>query len=113
MNYIEKVLQIVDRIEHVPVTVAVTEEKLIEVPYILEKIVEKIVIMPQIVEVLKYIHEVCESDELGVAVDIDVGTHEAKYRELSKNIEKELDLVLKELRYLKSDHATRQRIEGI
>lgn len=51
-------------------TVAITEEKFIEVPYIIEKIVEKIVVMPQIVEVLKYIHEVCESEDAGVAVDV-------------------------------------------
>jgi hypothetical protein len=38
------------------VEVAVREEILIEIPYILEKIVEKIVVMPQIVEVLKYVH---------------------------------------------------------
>ena len=31
--------------------------------------------MPQIVEVLKYIHEVCETEDAGVAVDVDVGTH--------------------------------------
>jgi hypothetical protein len=35
VNYIEKVLQIIDRIEQVPVTVTITEEKLIEVPIIL------------------------------------------------------------------------------
>lgn len=39
-------------------------------PYILEKIVEKIVVMPQIVEVLKYIHEITEVEDIGVAVDI-------------------------------------------
>ena len=32
-----------------PVAVTTTEEKFIEVPYILEKIVEKIIVMPQIV----------------------------------------------------------------
>ena len=53
----------------------VQEQKLIEVPYILEKIVEKIVVMPQIVEVLKYVHEVTEKEELGVAVGVDVATH--------------------------------------
>ena len=36
--------------------------------------------MPQIVEVLKYVHEVCEEPDAGVAVDIEVGTHEAKYK---------------------------------
>lgn len=44
-------------------------------PFILEKIVEKIVVMPQIVEVLKYVHEVCESEDIGVAVDVEVGAH--------------------------------------
>ena len=45
-----------------------------------------------------------------MAVDIDVGVHELKYKELTKNIELHLDLVLKELRYLKSDQVTRGRI---
>lgn len=49
----------------------------------MEKIVEKIVVMPQIVEVLKYVHEVCESEELGIAVGVDVAEHEQKYRSLS------------------------------
>lgn len=51
------------------------EEHFIEVPILLEKIVEKIVLMPQIVEVLKYVHEVCEKEELGVAVGVEVGIH--------------------------------------
>lgn len=42
-----------------------------------------------------------------------MGTHEARYREVCKNIEQQLDIVVKELRYLKSDQITRQRIEGI
>lgn len=49
INHIEKVLQIVDRIVNVPVSIISHEERLVEVPYILEKIVEKIVLMPQIV----------------------------------------------------------------
>jgi hypothetical protein len=113
VNYIEKVLQIIDRIEQIPVTVTTVEERLIEVPYILEKIVEKIIVMPQIVEVLKYVHEVCEQESAGVCVDIEVGTHEAKYKEVCKNVEVNLDVVLKELRYLKSDQVTRTRIEAI
>ena len=39
INHIEKVLQIVERVESIPVEVIVHEEKLLEVPYILEKIV--------------------------------------------------------------------------
>ncbi len=31
--------------------------------------------MPQIVEVLKYVHEIVETEELGVAVGVDVMTH--------------------------------------
>lgn len=46
-------------------------------------------------------------------MDVEVGTHEARYREVCKNIEHQLDVVVKELRYLKSDQITRQRIEGI
>ena len=38
--------------------VILTQDKVMEVPFIVEKIVEKIVVMPQIVEVLKYIHEI-------------------------------------------------------
>lgn len=71
--------------------ITTSEEKFIEVPYIIEKIVEKIVVMPQIVEVLKYIHEVCESEDAGVAVDVEVGAHEARYKDLSRNIERHLD----------------------
>lgn len=67
--------------------------------------------MPQIVEVLKYVHEVCEADNAGVCVDIEVGTHEAKYKEICKGIEIQIDIVLKELRFLKSDQAARARIE--
>ena len=66
-----------------------------EVPYILEKIVEKIVVMPQIVEVLKYVHEVVEIDTLGVAVTADVATYEQKYKLLSKNIQLNLDILIK------------------
>jgi hypothetical protein len=51
--------------------------------------------MPQIVEVLKYVHEICESDELGVAVNADVGKQEASYRQLSNNIKFHLGNLLK------------------
>ena len=58
-------------------------------------------------------HEVCESEDAGVAVDVDVGVHEAKYKELSRNIEKQLDVVLRELRGMKTDNAVKTRIETI
>lgn len=40
--------------------------------------------MPQIVEVLKYVHEVTEKEELGVAVGVDVSTHEQRLKILTK-----------------------------
>jgi len=66
----------------------------VEVPYILEKIVEKIVVMPQIVEVLKYVHEITEKEELGVAVGVDVATHEQKLKILTKDIKVNFDILL-------------------
>jgi hypothetical protein len=70
----------------------------------LEKIVEKIVVMPQIVEVLKYVHEVVESEELGVAVGVDVMTHEQRYKILTKDLKASLELILVELRKLKASN---------
>lgn len=72
-----------------------------EVPYILEKIVEKIVVMPQIVEVLKYVHEVTEKEELGVAVGVDVTSHEQRLKLLTRDIKANLDILIGELRKLK------------
>lgn len=107
-------MQIVDRIVNVPVSIIAHEERLVEVPYILEKIVEKIVVMPQIVEVLRYVHEVVESDSLGVAVGVDVATHEQKYKLLTKDIKVQIDLLLAELRKMKSGSpALRIQIELI
>lgn len=108
INHIEKVLQIVDRIVNVPVEIIAHEERLVEVPYILEKIVEKIVIMPQIVEVLKYVHEVVEEETLGVAVGVDVHTHEQKYKLLTKDIKIQLDLLLVDLRKMRSSNPALQ-----
>lgn len=56
--------------------------------------------MPQIVEVLKYVHEVVETDTLGVAVTADVASYEQKFKLLSKNIQVNLDLLVKELNVL-------------
>ena len=108
INHIEKVLQIVDRIVNVPVEIIAHEQKLVEVPFILEKIVEKIVVMPQIVEVLKYVHEVVEEETLGVAVGVDVQTHEQKYKLLVKDIKVQLDLLLTDLRKLRSSNPNLQ-----
>lgn len=57
--------------------------------------------MPQIVEVLKYVHEVVEEETLGVAVGVDIQTHEQKYKLLVKDIKVQLDGLLLEIRKLK------------
>lgn len=99
---------------NVPVEIIAHEERLVEVPYILEKIVEKIVVMPQIVEVLKYVHEIVEEESLGVAVGVDVATHEQKYKLLTKDIKLQLDLLLVEIRKLKGTNpALRGQVELI
>lgn len=58
--------------------------------------------MPQIVEVLKYVHEITEKQELGVAVDIETATYEQRYRGLSKSIKTELDVLIRELRAMRN-----------
>jgi len=114
IHHIEKVLQIVDRIVNIPVEIIAHEERLVEVPYLLEKIVEKIVIMPQIVEVLKYVHEVSETETLGVAIDVDAATYEQRYMLLVKDIRVQLDGLLVELRRLRSTNpALKVQIEAI
>lgn len=70
--------------------------------------------MPQIVEVLKYVHEVTEKEELGVAVGLDVATYEQRLKILSKDIKVNFDLLLAELRkLLKTNPAFRALIEVI
>ena len=70
--------------------------------------------MPQIVEVLKYVHEVVETESLGVAVGVDVATHEQKYKLLSKDIQFNLDILVKEMNGLvKTTPALRNQIEVI
>ena len=102
INHIEKVLQIVDRYEQTPVPIISHEERFVEVPYILEKIVEKIVIMPQIVEVLKYVHEVVEEETLGVAVGVEVASHEQKYKFLTANLKTNIGAMLAEIRKMRN-----------
>ena len=58
-----------DRFERTEVPVFSTVEKIVEVPTIIEKIAERVVILPQVVEVLKYVHEICECEGLGVGVE--------------------------------------------
>ena len=95
-------MQIVDRYEQTPVPIISHEERFIEVPYILEKIVEKIVVMPQIVEVLKYVHEVFEEETLGVAVGVEVSTHEQKYKVLTQNLKSNISILLIEMRKMRN-----------
>ena len=58
--------------------------------------------MPQVVEVLKYVHEIYEDDGLGVALTGDLQVAELRYRELYGNAKKQLELLLVELRQLKT-----------
>ena len=60
--------------------------------------------MPQIVEVLKYVHEVTEKEELGVAVGVDVSTHEQRLKILTKDLKVNFDVLLAELRKLKTSN---------
>lgn len=70
--------------------------------------------MPQIVEVLKYVHEIVETEELGVAVGVDIMTHEQKYKLLARNIETNFEVLLAELNKLvRGNPALRTQIELI
>lgn len=60
--------------------------------------------MPQIVEVLKYVHEITEKETLGVAVGVDVSTHEMKLKNLTGDVKVQLDLLLVELRKLRTSN---------
>ena len=101
-NVIETRIQSVPTIEEKVVPVFTTQEKIVEVPYLLEKIVERVILMPQIVEVLKYVHEIYEEDNLGVALSGDVATVELRYKEIYGNAKKQLNVLLVELRGLVS-----------
>ena len=60
--------------------------------------------MPQIVEVLKYVHEITEKEELGVAVGVDIATHEQKLKILTRDIKVNFDILLAELRKLRTSN---------
>lgn len=60
--------------------------------------------MPQVVEVLKYVHEIYEEETLGVALSGDIATVEVRYRELYGNAKKQLEILLVELRALRTAH---------
>jgi len=70
--------------------------------------------MPQIVEILKYVHEVVEEESLGVAVGVDVASHEQKYKLLVKDIKIQIDILLVDLRKMKGNNPNlRAQIELI
>jgi hypothetical protein len=54
--------------------------------------VEKIVVMPQVVEVLKYVHELIETDQINVLVDGDVEI--GQYKEIAVVLEREMGAFL-------------------
>ena len=62
--------------------------------------------MPQIVEILKYVHEVVEEESLGLAVGVDITTHERNYKVLAKDMKGQLDLLIVELKRLKTTNPT-------
>ncbi len=102
-NYIESQVQVVDRFEQKEVPVYTTVEKIVEVPQVLEKIVERIVVMPQVVEVLKYVHEICETDSLGVAIeDLTVQQQELKFKQVYTSTKQQMEVLIAELRKISS-----------
>lgn len=70
--------------------------------------------MPQVHEVVKYIHEITEKDNLGIAVGVEVSTYEQKLKILSRDIKVNFDILLVELRkLLKSNPNLKLQIEVI
>lgn len=102
MPYIENQIQVVDRFESSQVPAFTTQERIVTVPEFQEKIFERIVVMPQVVEVLKYVTEICESDSLAVGVSVDVAEQEKRYKDLYGVTRKQLEILLTELRKLKT-----------
>ncbi len=51
---------------------------------------------------MKYVHEICEVEELGVGLAVDVQVQEARYREVYGNTKKQMELLLIELRKLRT-----------
>jgi len=58
--------------------------------------------LPQVVEVIKYVHEILEEESLGVAVNVDVSIQEARYRELYGLMKPKFEVLLVELRKLRT-----------
>lgn len=60
--------------------------------------------MPQVVEVIKYIHEIVEEQTLGVAVGAEVQVNEIKYKELYGSLRGQFDILLVELRKMRTQN---------
>ena len=58
--------------------------------------------MPQIVEVLKYVHELVDTDELNVGLNIDVSIEAQEYKKLGEDLERGFADFLAELNKIKS-----------
>lgn len=101
-NYIQTQIKEVQCIQDKVVPVITNNERIVEVPYLLEKIVEKITILPQVVEVIKYVHEIVEEASLGVEVNVDIEVQQTKYRELYVQLRNNFEVVLVELRKLRT-----------
>jgi hypothetical protein len=103
VNFIEETLRTVTQImERERDPVIITQDRIIEVPHVIEKIVEKVVMMPQIVEVLKYVHELVDSDELSTSLNIDVSVEAQEYKKLGEDLERGFADFLVELNKVKS-----------
>jgi len=101
-NYIQTQIKEIQCIQDKVVPVITNNERIVEVPYLLEKIVEKITILPQVVEVIKYVHEIVEEASLGVEVNVDIEVQQTKYRELYVQLRNNFEVVLIELRKLRT-----------
>jgi hypothetical protein len=60
--------------------------------------------MPQVVEVIKYVHEIIEEGDLGVAVGVDISVQEARYKEIYGTLKVRFEGLLTELRRLKAQN---------
>jgi hypothetical protein len=101
VSFIEETLKTITEVmERERDPVIITQDRIIEIPLVLEKIVEKIVVMPQVVEILKYVHELIDSEELDLNIDVSIEAQE--YKRLGEDLEKGFADFLVELNKVKS-----------
>jgi hypothetical protein len=67
----------------------------------LEKVVERIVLMPQIHQVTQHIIDVQEEANPGVATDVEFNEHQAQYNKIYKNLKKNSENLVGELKSIK------------